>query len=163
MRSDFICFKEMDGWKLITLFDIQILSGWHTQCAHIICLCNRLLFYSKRTIAFDVCFIYSDISLKLNQSEPILVRWAYCAWMQCKRTAGNTNKFLSVGLITTAFRCFSAFSFFSFRFGRASAYSISHFGHSQVSQIREISDSFVNRWTLMQGSLNEWDIHKDVL
>ena len=42
-------------------------------------------------------------------------------------------------------------------------HSISHFGHSQVSQIREISDSFVNRWTLMQGSLNEWDIHKDVL
>ena len=88
------------------------------------------------------------------------MRWAYCAWKH-----GNKNKFLLVGLITTAFRYFSAFScfFFSFRFGRARAYSISHFGHSQVSQIREISDIFVNRWTLMQGSLNEWDIHKDVL
>ena len=42
-------------------------------------------------------------------------------------------------------------------------YSISHFGHSKVSQIREIFDSFVNRWTLTQGNLNEWDIHKDVL
>ena len=34
------------------------------QVAHTICLCNRLLFYSKCT-GFTVCFTYSDISLTM--------------------------------------------------------------------------------------------------
>ena len=34
------------------------------QGAHTICLCSRLLFYSKCT-RFTVCFSYSDISLTM--------------------------------------------------------------------------------------------------
>ena len=78
VRSDSICCNEMDGWKLITLFDIQILSSdIQTQGAHIICLCKGLSFYSKSTIAFDVCSIYSDISLNtyvLNKRFELEIR-----------------------------------------------------------------------------------------
>ena len=45
-------------------------SDWpvHPQGAHTICLCSRLLFYSKCT-GFTVCFAYSDISLTLYTNQ----------------------------------------------------------------------------------------------
>ena len=39
-------------------------QGTKPQGAHTICLCSRLLFYSKCT-RFTVCFTYSDISLNM--------------------------------------------------------------------------------------------------
>ena len=70
MRSDSNCFTEMDGWKFIALFDIQILSiDIQTQGAHIFCLCNRFLFYSKRTLHLTfTSTINSDVSLTVYKS-----------------------------------------------------------------------------------------------
>ena len=70
MKSDSICFNEMDGWKFIALFDIQILSiDMQTQGAHIFCLCNRFLFYSKRTLHLTFAStINSDLSLTVYKS-----------------------------------------------------------------------------------------------
>ena len=51
MRSDSICFNEMDRSKLIAFFDIQILSSdVQSQRAHTICLRNRLLSYLKKKL-----------------------------------------------------------------------------------------------------------------
>ena len=49
------------------------------QRAHTICLCSRLLFYSKCT-GFTVCFTYSDISLTMyiNQYDKKTLNYLTC-------------------------------------------------------------------------------------
>ena len=90
MRSDSICFNEMDGWKFITLSDIQILSiDVRTQGAHIFCLCNRFLFYSKRTLHLTFAStIDSDVSLTVYKSM-LNKRWITLTTVFCRPFASK--------------------------------------------------------------------------
>ena len=55
--------KPLFTYVFISLFQFLFVSVF-AQGTHTICLCSRLLFYSKCT-GFTVCFTYSDISLTM--------------------------------------------------------------------------------------------------
>ena len=59
--------------RVIYKFEVDRVTIWRTRrhtpkTAHTICVCNRLLFYSK-CIGFTICLIYSDKLMYITQCE----------------------------------------------------------------------------------------------
>ena len=65
---------RISRWILQLLFKIGFRVGFFTGGAQTICLCSRLLFYSKCT-GFTVCLTYSYISLIMYIIPGLLKTW----------------------------------------------------------------------------------------